>query len=149
MSLATAVKVDQVLGYFAAAQTARKGAIIDMAGYEGCMFIFQFGTILNTGTIACDINADDVNNTAGMTKLAGGASHTVTATTAALTQSAIVVDIFQPTGTTYRYLEPMITLGVANTLILGITAIRYNGKVKPELTDGLLAQSIAVSPAAA
>jgi hypothetical protein len=60
-----------------------------------------------------------------------------------------VVDIFQPTGTTYRYLEPMITLGVANTLILGITAIRYNGKVKPELTDGLLAQSIAVSPAAA
>jgi len=148
-NLSNAVKVDQVLGYFAAGQTTRKGSIIDMAGYEGCMFIFEFGTILDTGTIACDINGDDVNNTAGMTKLAGGATHTVTATTAALTQSAIVVDIYQPEPSKHRYLEPMITLGVANTLILGITAIRYNGKLKPELTTGLLASSIAYSPAAA
>lgn len=148
MNLSKAVKVDQILGYYAAAQTTRKADILDMAGYEGCMFIFEFGTLLETGTIACDINGNSANSTGG-TKLAGGATHTVTATTAALAKSAIVVDIYQPDPVSYRYLEAMISLGVANTLITGITAIRYNGRVKPELTTGLLASSFAASPAAA
>lgn len=148
MNLSKNVKVTQALGYFAAAQTTRKSSIIDMAGYEGCMFIFSFGTILATGTIACDINGNTTNATGG-TKLAGGASHTVTATTAALTQSAIVVDIYQPDPATSRYLEAMITLGVANTVILGVVAVQYNGKVKPEVTSQLLAASMATSPAAA
>lgn len=148
MNLSKNVRVDQVLGYFAAAQTTRKSDIVDMAGYEGCMFIFEFGTLLATGTIACDINGNSSNATGG-TKLAGGATHTVTATTAALTHSAIVVDIYQPDPASYRYLEAMISLGVANTLILGVTAIRYNGKVKPEATSHLLAASFASSPAAA
>lgn len=142
------VRVDQVLGYYAAGQTTRKSDVLDMAGYEGCMFIFSFGTILETGTIACDVNGNSANSTGG-TKLAGGATHTVTATTAALTKSAIVVDIYQPDPASYRYIEAMITLGVANTLILGITAIRYNGKKKPELTTQLLAAATSTSPAAA
>lgn len=148
MQLVKNVKVDQVLGYYAAAQTTRKSDVIDMAGYEGCMFIFEFGTLLETGTIACDINGNTTNATGG-TKLAGGATYTVTAAGALLGKSAIVVDIFQPEPTTSRYIEAMITLGVANTLITGITAIRYQGKYKPELTTGLLASSSAVSPAAA
>jgi len=148
MNLSKHVKVTQLLGYFAAGQTTRKGAVLDMAGYEGCMFIFSFGTILNTGTIACDINGNTTNATGG-TKLAGGATHTVTTTTAALTESAIVVDLYQPDPATSRYVEPMITLGVANTLILGIVAIQYNGKKKPEITSQLLAASVSASPAAA
>lgn len=148
MNLSKNVKVSQLLGYFAAAQTARKSAILDMAGYEGCMFIFSFGTILNTGTIAADINGNTTNATGG-TKLAGGATHTVTTTTAALTSSAIVVDVYQPDPATSRYLEAMLTLGVANTEILGVVAIQYNGKVKPEVTTQLLAASFATSPAAA
>jgi hypothetical protein len=148
MNLSKNVRIDQVLGYFAAAQTAKKSDIVDMAGYEGCLFIFHFGTILATGTIACDINGNSTNATGG-TKLAGGATHTVTATTAALAKSAVVVDIYQPDPTTYRYIEAMITLGVANTEILGITAIRYSGKKMPEVTAQLLAASFAASPAAA
>lgn len=148
MSLVKNVRVDQILGYYAAGQTARKSDVIDMAGYEGCMFVFEFGTILETGTISCGINGNTTNATGG-TLLAGSVTHTVTAVTAALTKSAIVVDIFQPRPDTSRYLEAMITLGVANTLILGITAIRYNGKLKPELTTGLLNSGLLVSPAAA
>lgn len=148
MNLSKNVKVSQLLGYFAAGQTTRKSTVLDMAGYEGCMFIFSFGTILETGTIACDINGNTTNATGG-TKLAGGASHTVTATTAALTQSAVVVDIYQPDPATSRYLEAMITLGTANTVVLGVIAIQYNGKKKPEVTTQLLAASLATSPAAA
>lgn len=146
--LVTKLKVDQVLGYYTAAQTTRKSDIVDMAGYEGCMFIFEFGTLLETGTIACDINGNSANATGG-TKLKGGATFTVTAAAALLAKSAIVVDIYQPEPSTYRYLEAMISLGTANTLITGITAIRYEGKDKPEITTGLLTSSSAVSPVAA
>lgn len=148
MNLVNNVKVDQVLGYFAAGQAAKKAAVLDMAGYEGCMFIYEFGTILDTGTLACEINGNSVNATGG-TKLAGGKTVTVNATTAALTSSAVVVDIYQPDPSNYRYLEAMVTPAVANAVILGITAIRYGGKYKPEITTGLLGSSLAVSPAAA
>lgn len=148
MNMVTSVKVDQVLGYFAAGQVAKKSAIVDMAGYEGVMFIFEFGTILNTGTLACEVNGNTTNATGG-TKLAGGKTVTVNATTAALTQSCVVIDIYQPEPSTSRYLEAMVTPGVANAVILGITAIRYGGKVKPELTDGLLGYSFIQSPGAA
>jgi len=148
MNLMTNVKVDQVLGYFAAAQTVRKSDIVDMTGFEGCMFVYEFCTILDTGVIACDINGNTTNATGG-SKLAGGASATIDATTAALTQSAIVVDIYQPEPSLHRYLEAMITPTVANAVITGITAIRYNGKLKPEDVSDLLASSLAVSPAVA
>jgi hypothetical protein len=148
MNMVTNFKVDRILGYYAAAQTTRKSDVIDMAGYEGCMFIFDFGTLLENGTIACDINGNTTNATGG-TKLAGGADVTVTAAMALVAKSVVVVDIYQPEPSTSRYLEAMLTLGGANTVITGITAIRYNGKLKPELTDGLLAAVLAVSPAAA
>ena len=148
MNLITNVKVDQILGYFAAGQAAKKADIVDMAGYEGCMFIFEFGTILNNGTLACAVNGNTVDATGGAL-LDGAVTATVTAITAALTQSAIVVDVYQPRPDTSRYLEAMVTPAVANAVLLGITAIRYNGKLKPELTDGLLASGLAVSPAAA
>jgi hypothetical protein len=145
MNLSKEVKVTQVMGYYAAGQTVRKAPVIlDNAGYEGCMFVFSFGTLLNTGVIACDINGNTANATGG-TKLAGGASATVTPTTAALTSSAIVVDLYQPDSTVSRYLEAMITPTVANTEILGVVAIQYNGKSKPEVTSQLLAASVAIN----
>lgn len=148
MNLSKNVRVDQILGYYAAGQTARKSDVIDMAGYEGCLFIFEFGTLLENGTIACDINGNSTNATGG-TKLAGGATVTVTAAMALLAKSAIVVDIYQPDPASYRYLEAMITLGAANTLILGVTAIRYGGKKHPDVVTQLLTSSFAASPGAA
>ena len=148
MNLSKNVKVTPIMGYYAAAQTQRKSDILDMAGYEGCLFLFHVGTVLNTGTIACDLNGNTTNATGGV-KLAGGASATITVTTAAIAKNIIEVDIFQPDPATSRYLEAMFTLGAANTEILGVTAVQYNGKVKPEVTTQLLAASFAVSPAAA
>ena len=148
MNLVTNVKVDQILGYFAAGQTVRKSDVIDMAGFEGCMFVYEFGTIIDTGTLACAVNGNTVDATGG-TLLDGAVTATVTATTAALVHSAVVIDVYQPRPDTSRYLEAMITPAVQNAVLLGITAIRYSGKVKPELTDGLLASGLAVSPAAA
>lgn len=146
MNLLKNVKVDQILGYYAAGTTKRTSDIIDMANYDGVMFICEMGTLLETGTIDCFVEQNTANATSGMARLATTTVHTVTAADALLTKSAIVVDVFQPQE---RYLQANITPAVANAVILGITAIRYSGRVKPDANSGLLKSTQLISPAEA
>lgn len=146
MNLLQNVKVDQILGYYAAGTTKRTSDIIDMAGYDGVMFVFELGTLLETGTIDCFVEQNPTNATSGMARLATTTVHTATAADALLAKSAIVVDVYQPQE---RYLQANITPAVANAVILGITAIRYTGKVKPDANSGLLKSTQLISPAEA
>lgn len=132
MNLSKNVKVTQVLGYYAAGVTARKADIIDMTNYDGVMFIYEFGTIIEAGTLDCYVGGDAANNTATMTRLLTTTAHTVTAANAALTQSCVVVDIYQPDPVLHRYLEAVADPSDQNAVILGITAIQYNGRVHPD-----------------
>jgi hypothetical protein len=132
MNLSKNVKVTQVLGYYAAGTTARKADIIDMQDYDGCMFIYELGTLLDTGTLDCFVSGDAVNNTAAMSRLLTTTAFTCTAVEAAYAKSCIVVDVFQPDPVLHRYLEATVTPAVANAVILGITAIQYNGRVHPD-----------------
>ena len=141
----TNLKITQLLGYFAAGTTAKKGDMLDMAGFEGCLFIFQMGTLIEAGTLVASITGNTTSVTGG-TALDATASHTVTAVTAALTQSALAIDVYQPEPSLNRYLEPIITPAVQNAVILGITAIQYGGKLKPEDVTDLLASTLATSP---
>jgi hypothetical protein len=146
MNLLQNVKIDQVLGYYAAGTTKRTSDIIDMANYDGVMFIAELGTILDTGTIDVFVEQHTLNQTSGMARVATTTVFTVDATTAALAKSAIVVDVSQPRE---RFLQCNITPAVANAVILGITAIRYSGRVKPDLNAGLLKSTQLISPAEA
>jgi hypothetical protein len=129
------VQVDQVLGYFAAGTTKRTSTILDMEGYDGVMFVAGLGTIIENGTLDVFVEQNTANSTSGMARLATTTAHTVTAANAALTQSAIVVDVFRPQE---RYLQCNITPATQNAVILGIVAIRYKGRTKPTLNSSLL-----------
>ena len=142
-------KVDAIAGYTAAGVTAVKSDIIDMAGYEEATFIFTFDTLIAAGTLACYINGDDANATGGMTKLAATADVTITTAQAALGQNAVAISVYQPNPTAYRYLEAVVDPSDQNAVLTGVVCIRSGGKVKPEGNTGLLAKTIAVSPAAA
>ena len=128
MNLSANVKVDQVLGYYAAGTTKRTSDIVDMSGYDGCLFVCELGTIIENGTIDCFVDQNTANSTSGMARLATTTAHTVTAANAALAKSCILIDVYQPQE---RYLQCNITPATQNAVILGITAIRYSGKVKP------------------
>jgi hypothetical protein len=141
MNLSKNVKVSQVLGYFAAGTTARKAAIIDMANYDGCMFVFEFGTLIEAGTLDCFVNGDAANSTSAMSRLLTTTAYTITAADAAKTQSCVVVDVFQPDPVLHRYLEAVSDPSDQNAVILGITAIQYNGRVKPTTADASLLKS--------
>jgi len=145
MNLSKNVKIDQILGYFTAGQTKRTSAILDMSGYEGVVFIAGIGAITEAGTIDVFAEGDDENSTGSMAELAGTAAYTITAAAAALTYSCIVLDVYKPLE---RYIQCNITPASESAVILGITAIRYKGKMGPEAmtTPYPLKATMLVSP---
>jgi len=143
MNLLKNVKIDQILGYFAAGQVAKTTSIIDMSGYEGVLFVAGFGTIVANGTINVQVLQNTANTTVGMAAVAGTAAHTVTAANAALTQSAIAVDVYKPLE---RYLEVTVTPATQDAVLLGVTAIRYKGKMGPDANAALLKATQLISP---
>lgn len=145
MNLSSCCKIDQVLGYYAAGTTKRTSDIVDMANYEGCLFIAEIGTVLENGTIDVFVDQNDVNSTSGMARLATTTAYTVTAADALVAKSCIVVDVYKPRE---QFLQCNITPAVANAVILGITAIRYNGRNVPNVA-GPLKSTVLVSPAEA
>ena len=149
MNLLNHVKITPVLGYYAAGVTERKATtIIDMAGYEGCLFLYLFGTLLDTAVLNCWLYGNSVSATGGTKLTTATVAHTTTTAQATIAESAIAIDVYQPDPALYRYLEASIDPDTANAEILGIIAIQYNGKKKPELTATLLGSKIAVFPAA-
>jgi len=146
MNLSSELKIDQVLGYYAAGTTKRTSDIVDMANYEGCIFVAELGTIIAGGTLDVYVEQNTANSTSGMATLSGTAAHTVTAANAALAKSCIVVDVHKPRE---RYLQCNITPAAQNAVILGITAIRYNGRVMPDAAATALKTTILASPAEA
>ncbi len=143
MNLLKNVKVDQILGYFAAGTTAKTSSIIDMQGYDGVLFVAGFGTLLETGTLNVQVLQDTDSAGGTMAAVAGTAAYTVTAADALLTQSAIAVDVYKPQK---RYLEVTVTPAVANAVILGVVAIRYKGKMGPDANGDLLKATQLISP---
>lgn len=51
MGLSQHVQIDQILGYSAAGTTAQTTDILDMSGFDGVIFIAEFGTVITAGTI--------------------------------------------------------------------------------------------------
>lgn len=134
MNLSANTKIDQVLGYYAAGTTKRTSDIVDMSGFDGCLFVAELGTLIENGTLDVFVEQNTANATSGMARLATTTVHTVTAANAALAKSCILVDVYQPEE---RYLQCNITPATQNAVILGITAIRYNGKAKPSVGTAL------------
>lgn len=146
MNLSKNVQIDQVLGYFAAGTTKRVSAILDMAGYDGVIFIANLGTLIEAGTVDVYVEQNIINSVTGMARLAGQAVHTVTAADAALTYSAIVVDI---ANVVEQYVQCNITPAAQNAVILGCVAIRYSGRVKPPANAAILRSTLLNGPAEA
>lgn len=141
------VAIDQLLGYFAAGQVAKNSDIIDMQGYDGVLFIAGFGTIVENGTILVAVEQNIANSAGGMAALAGTTAHTVTAANAALTQSAIAVDVYRPRE---RYLRCVVTPAAQDAVLLGVVAIRYKTRKAPvSQAAGILKSTQLVSPAEA
>ena len=120
------VAIDRVLAAVAAGQAASAGDILDMAGYEGVMFIAMLGDVTDTSVITLQAQQNDANQAGGMATLAGSA--TFTAGAADADDDMLAIDVYRPTK---RYVRPLLTSATANAVKNGVIAIRYGGRNKP------------------
>lgn len=125
MSLTKNVRIARVASAAAAGQTAVNGSLIDMAGFDGVLFIALLGTVAATSTVGLHAEQNDVNSATGVQELQGSATIAVGATNS---NTAVVLDVHKPRQ---RYVRPVIKRGVADTVVDGVIAILYDARSKP------------------
>ncbi|AMV20415.1 hypothetical protein [Planctomyces sp. SH-PL14] len=128
--LSKQVKVTRVNNAAAAAQTAVNATGVDMAGWDGVLFIALLGTLTTTHATSLKAQqssdnaaADDYSDIAGSStgNMADGDSNKI-----------ILLDVFRPTK---QYVRPVLVRGTANAVLDGILAIQYAGRDIP-ITQG-------------
>ena len=113
---------------------------VDMAGYDGVLFLCTVGTITGSGTVTMAIGQAATDTTVDALS---GAS--VAAATSTESDMIIGVDIFRPLD---RYVGGGIVRAVANSVLGGVIAIQYKAKNRPVTQSGLADTLVAlVSPA--
>ena len=123
------VKVTRCMNAVAAGTTQQNGTALDMAGYEGVLFLAAFGALTANQVTAIFAQEDDaaaMGNAANMTgtqvgPLADNASN-----------KCLLLDVNQPQK---RYVRCVVSRGTANAAIDGVWAIQYKPNWRPTTQD--------------
>ena len=132
MNLAQNVKITRALNAVAAGQTAQNGAVIDMANFEGIVFIAALRTLASGAVTGIKAQQGNQANLSDAADLAG------TAVSIADTEDneLLVLDIYRPAE---RYVRAVVTRGTADAVIDGVIAIQYGPRVLPATQDATVA----------
>ena len=132
MNLAQNVKITRALNAVAAGQTVQNGAVIDMANFEGVVFIAALGTLASGAVTGIKAQQGNQANLSDAADLAG------TAVSIADTEDneLLVLDIYRPAE---RYVRAVVTRGTADAVIDGVIAIQYGARVLPVTQDTTVA----------
>ncbi len=127
-NLSNSVKFSAGIANTSAGTTSINGATIDMAGFDGVVFVIKFGTAASNNTIKAQQGADsgmsDAADLAG-TSVGVGASDEI-----------VWLDIYRPQE---RYLRMVAARGTSTTIEWGM-AIPYGPRVQP--VDNTIAGTI-------
>lgn len=134
--LTNAVKITKVKDHSTAATSAVESDYVDMAGFEGVVFITSFGTAASGNTL---LAAQDSASGGSYTDLEG------TSVTSGTSDEDVWIDVYRPTK---RYVRAEAARGTSSTLE-SIWAIQYGARVQPvdNTTSGTIAGEAHVSPA--
>lgn len=137
--LSNYTKLTKVADHTAAGTTAVNSTGVDMAGFEGVLFVTSFGTpaadnLVNLAQSDDDGSADDYTDLAGSAVALGGAS-----------DEDAWIDVYRPRK---RYVRLEAARGTSSTLE-SIWAIQYGSRKQPvdNTTTGTIAGEAHVSPA--
>lgn len=136
-------KITRVANSAVAAQTAVNSSILDMAGYDGVVFVAALGDVTDTCVLTLKVEQDELNGAGGMAALTGNATFTANATSA--DNGLLVVDVIRPAK---RYVRAALTRTTANAVVDGIFAIQYKASTKPVTADSSVLASATIVDAA-
>lgn len=128
----------------AAANTDADSDIVDMAGFEGALFITPIVDSVATGVAALTIEGDDANAAGGMVALTGAVATKTCVDVDDLNGQYLIVDVKKPI---YRYLRANITSTVANIAFGATTVIKYGPRKQPVTHTDVLHGVEVVGPA--
>lgn len=129
MQLSNDAKVTLVKTAVAAGQTSIQSDAVDMAGFEGVMFIISMGAI--TGGAATSVKAQQSATAAlgGSETDLEGTSQTIADTE---DNTVKIIDIYRPTK---RYVNVQVLRATQDSVINSIIAIQYDAAKKPVTHD--------------
>lgn len=121
------------LDYVAAAVSAgssidNDSAIVDMQGYDGCLFLTTITDSVNTGVATMTIEQNTANSSSGMAALSGAVATATSGGNDDLNGQMLAVDVYRPRE---RYLRANRTSATANIAYGECIAIKYKGIKQP------------------
>lgn len=111
--------------------TNANGTAIDMAGWDGCLFVFNVGAIVTTGTFDARIVSSANSNMSGNTNITNAALVQVVA---GGNTNTYQIDVWRPTN---RYIRSALVPATANVTV-GSIAIRYRASGLLPVTQGAI-----------
>lgn len=148
MNLLKNVKISEVLAPVAAGSSIDSNSdVIDMAGYEGVVFVVPIADSASTGVATLTIEQNTANSASGMAALSGAVATVTSGENDDLNGTLLVVDVYRPRE---RYLQGVVTSATANIAYSNMIAIQYEGTKMP-ITQGstVSAATQVISPAEA
>lgn len=101
---------------------------IDMQGFEGVLFLVEFGSITSGATTSIKAQQDTVSAMSSAADLAG----TAVAVSDSSDNKVFWLDVYKPLE---RYVRCVVDRGDQNAVVDGIIAIQYGASVKPTTHD--------------
>lgn len=148
MNLLKNVKIQEVLAPVAAGSSIDSNSdILDMANWEGVLFIVPITDSADTGVATLTIEQNSVNSGTGMAALSGSVATATSAANDDLNNTLLIVDVYRPRE---RYVQGVVTSATANIAYGNMVAIQYNGRKGPVTQPATVqASTQVVSPAEA
>jgi hypothetical protein len=130
MNLLKNMKASRQINATVAGTTSLAGSTLDMAGFEGVLFIAAIGTITATGVPALLAQGGNQSDGSDMANITNATSGAMTAGTD--DNKIAMLDVYRPQK---RYVRAVVTRGTANAVVDGVIAIQYGSRLDPPTQD--------------
>lgn len=128
------MKIVRVSNAVAAGTTAANGTAVDMTGFESVLFLVAFGAIVTGAVTSVKAQQGAASDGSDGVDLEG------TGVTVADDQDnkIVALEVYRPRPGYGKYVRPVVSRGTQNATIDSITAILFNGRLKPQALDATL-----------
>jgi hypothetical protein len=126
----------------AASNTDSNSDRIDMAGWEGVMFVCALTDSVATGVAVLKVEQNTADSDTSMAALSGASATATCTDNDDLNDKLLVVDVYRPRE---RYVQAVRTSATANIAFGSVIAILYGSRVKPVTDHSTVLDSAYVS----
>lgn len=148
MNLLKNMKFQEAMAPVAAGSSIDQNSdILDMANWDGVIFIVPITDSVATGVATLTIEQNTANSDSGMAALSGAVATATCAVNDDLNNTLLIVEVYKPRE---RYVQGVVTSATANIAYGNMVVIQYRGRKGPVTQPASVqASTLVASPAEA